>query len=74
MILKHHPVGRPDYQELVTVNGLVAPRFPIRPGEAQFWMMGNIGADRFQRVKIEAMLILPNRPRRIFPAAADPDG
>jgi len=55
VLFKHRPVGRPDYQELVTVNGLVAPRFPIRPGEAQFWMMGNIGADRFLRVKIEGM-------------------
>jgi len=55
ILFKHRPVGRPDYQELVTVNGLVAPRFPIRPGEAQFWMMGNIGADRFLRVKIDGM-------------------
>jgi FtsP/CotA-like multicopper oxidase with cupredoxin domain len=54
-LLKHHPIGRADYQELVTVNGLVAPTIPIRPGEAQFWQIGNIGADRFLRVKIEGM-------------------
>jgi suppressor of ftsI len=55
ILFKHHPIGRPDYQEVVTVNGAVAPTIPIRPGEAQFWMMGNIGADRFLRVKIDGM-------------------
>jgi FtsP/CotA-like multicopper oxidase with cupredoxin domain len=55
VLFKHHPIGRPDYQELVTVNGTVAPTIAIRPGEAQFWMMGNIGADRFLTVKIDGM-------------------
>jgi suppressor of ftsI len=55
LLLKHHPVGRADYQELVTVNGIVAPVIPIRPGEAQFWQIGNIGADRFLRMKIDGM-------------------
>jgi suppressor of ftsI len=53
LLLKHHPIGRADYHELVTVNGLVAPTIPVRPGEAQFWQIGNIGADRFLRVKID---------------------
>jgi FtsP/CotA-like multicopper oxidase with cupredoxin domain len=55
ILFKHHPIGRADYEELVTVNGTVAPAYPIRPGEAQFWQMGNIGADRFLRVKVEGM-------------------
>jgi FtsP/CotA-like multicopper oxidase with cupredoxin domain len=55
LLLKHHPIGRADYEELVTVNGIVAPRIPIRPGEAQLWHVGNIGADRFLRVKIDGM-------------------
>ena len=55
LLFKHHPIGRADYEELVTVNGTVAPTYPIRPGEAQFWQMGNIGADRFLRVKVEGM-------------------
>jgi suppressor of ftsI len=55
ILFKHHPIGRADYEELVTVNGTVAPKYPIRPGEAQFWQMGNIGADRFLRVKVEGM-------------------
>jgi len=55
ILIKHHPIGRADYQELVTVNGMVTPDIPIRPGEAQFWQVGNIGADRFLRLKIEGM-------------------
>jgi FtsP/CotA-like multicopper oxidase with cupredoxin domain len=55
LLLKHHPIGRADYEELVTVNGVVAPTIPIHPGEAQFWQIGNIGADRFLRLKIEGM-------------------
>jgi suppressor of ftsI len=55
ILFKHRPIGRADYEELVTVNGTVAPSYPIRPGEAQFWQMGNIGADRFLRVKVEGM-------------------
>jgi FtsP/CotA-like multicopper oxidase with cupredoxin domain len=39
----------------VTVNGVVTPTIPIRPGEAQFWQIGNIGADRFLRLKIDGM-------------------
>src|SRR5439155_20855268 len=55
LLLKHHPIGRADYEELVTVNGVVTPTIPIRPGEAQFWQIGNIGADRFLRLKIDGM-------------------
>jgi FtsP/CotA-like multicopper oxidase with cupredoxin domain len=55
LLLKHHPIGRPDYDELVTVNGSVAPTILIQPGEAQFWQIGNIGADRFLRLRIDGM-------------------
>jgi suppressor of ftsI len=55
LLLKHHPIGRADYEELVTVNGTVTPTIPIRPGEAQFWQVGNIGADRFLHLKIDGM-------------------
>ena len=55
LLLKHHPIGRADYEELVTVNGIVTPTIPIRPGEAQFWQIGNIGADRFLRIRIDGM-------------------
>lgn len=55
LLFKHHPIGRTDYEELVTVNGTLTPTIPIRPGEAQFWQIGNIGADRFLRLKIDGM-------------------
>ena len=54
-LLKHHPIGRADYDELVTVNGMVDPDIPIRPGEAQFWELANIGADRFLKVAVDGM-------------------
>jgi suppressor of ftsI len=54
-LFKHHPIGRADYQELVTVNGMVEPDIPIRPGEPQFWELANIGADRFLKVAVDGM-------------------
>jgi FtsP/CotA-like multicopper oxidase with cupredoxin domain len=42
-LLKHHPIGRADYEELVMVNGSIAPSIPIRPGR------GAILADRQYR-------------------------
>ncbi|MEM7176127.1 MAG: multicopper oxidase family protein [Pseudomonadota bacterium] len=35
------------------INGLVNPSIPIRPGEIQFWRVGNIGADIFYDLEIE---------------------
>jgi FtsP/CotA-like multicopper oxidase with cupredoxin domain len=55
ILFKQHPIGRSGDQELVTVNGVVAPTLSIRPGEAQFWEMGNIGADQFMMVKVDGM-------------------
>ncbi len=54
-LFKHHPIGRADYEELVTVNGVVAPDIPIRPGEPQLWQLANIGADRFLKVAVEGV-------------------
>jgi suppressor of ftsI len=55
ILFKHRPIGRADYQELVTANGTVMPTIPIRPGEAQFWEMGHIGADCFLGAQVERM-------------------
>ena len=55
LLLKHLPDPRPDWQELVTLNGVVAPTIPIRPGEAQYWRIGNIGADLFLKLTIEGL-------------------
>jgi len=55
LLLKHRPDPRPDWQELVTINGVVAPTIPIRPGEAQYWRLGNIGADLFLKLTIAGL-------------------
>ena len=34
---------------------MVAPTIPIRPGEAQYWRIGNIGADLFLKLTIEGL-------------------
>ncbi|MEM7320522.1 MAG: multicopper oxidase family protein, partial [Pseudomonadota bacterium] len=36
-----------------TLNGLINPTIPIRPGEIQLWRVGNIGADIFYDLEIE---------------------
>lgn len=36
-----------------TVNGMVNPTLKIRPGETQFWRIGNIGADIYYRLKLD---------------------
>ena len=40
MLLKHIPHPRADWEELVTLNGQLAPSIAIRPGETQFWRSG----------------------------------
>jgi suppressor of ftsI len=53
MLLKHIPHPQADWEELVTLNGQLAPTIAIRPGETQFWRIGNIGADLFLRLKVD---------------------
>src|SRR5262249_40103190 len=36
MLLKHVPDPTQSHQQIVTLNGLVAPTIPIRPGEVQY--------------------------------------
>jgi len=36
-----------------TVNGMVNPTLKIRPGETQFWRIGNVGADIYYRLKLD---------------------
>ena len=57
LLLKHHPDPRADWEELVTLNGMVAPLIWIRPGELQYWRIGNIGADLFLKLKLEGMAL-----------------
>jgi suppressor of ftsI len=53
MLLKHIPHPTADWQELVTLNGQLEPTIPIRPGETQFWRIGNVGADLFLKVRVD---------------------
>ncbi|MEH2463301.1 multicopper oxidase family protein [Nostoc sp.] len=36
-----------------TLNGLVNPNITIKPGEVQFWRIGNIGADNYINLSLE---------------------
>jgi FtsP/CotA-like multicopper oxidase with cupredoxin domain len=53
LLVKHIP--RPDKSEVVSINGQINPSISIRPGEAQFWRIGNIGADSFLDLQISGM-------------------
>jgi len=41
--------------EILSLNGQVDPQVQIRPGEMQFWRIGNIGAEAFLKFRIEGM-------------------
>jgi suppressor of ftsI len=53
LLLKHIP--QTDHSEVVSVNGQIDPAIVIRPGEVQFWRIGNIGADLFYKLHIPGM-------------------
>jgi suppressor of ftsI len=36
-----------------TLNGLINPTIKIRPGETQFWRIGNIGSQAYYRLQLE---------------------
>jgi suppressor of ftsI len=36
-----------------TLNGLINPTMRIRPGETQFWRIGNVGANAYYRLQLE---------------------
>src|SRR5467141_2625994 len=51
-LFKHAELGE---TEIISINGQVDPVVPIRPGEMQFWRIGNIGATAFLKLRIEGM-------------------
>lgn len=57
MLLKHIPHPTIAHQEIVTLNGLIAPTIAIQPGEIQYWRIGNIGANLFLKLKLEGMAL-----------------
>jgi suppressor of ftsI len=74
LLLKHLPDPRPDWQELVTVNGVVAPTIPIHPGEVQYWRIANIGADLFLKLTIGGMPLYVVATDGHYLPASDQDG
>jgi FtsP/CotA-like multicopper oxidase with cupredoxin domain len=52
LLIKHAELGE---NEIISINGQVEPRVEIRPGEMQFWRIGNIGAEMFLNFGIEGM-------------------
>lgn len=55
-----------------TLNGQVNPTIKIRPGETQFWRIGNVGADIYYRIKLDGHTLYElgrdgNRHTRIVP-------
>ena len=52
LLFKHAELGE---NEIVSINGQVDPAVPIRPGEMQFWRIGNIGAEAFLKFRVEGM-------------------
>jgi len=55
-----------------TVNGQLNPIIKIRPGETQFWRIGNVGADIYYRIKLDGHILYElardgNRHTRLVP-------
>jgi suppressor of ftsI len=71
LLLKHAKVGEDN--ELISINGQVQPIIDMRPGEAQFWRIGNIGAEMFIKLRIDGVRLYAlatdghplSRPRRV---------
>ena len=49
-----YPPTTPTWEHTFTVNGVLMPVFMIRPGETQFWQLGNLGANTYLRLQVEA--------------------
>jgi len=52
-LLKHVEVGEDN--EIASINGQVDPVIDMRPGEVQFWRIGNIGAEMFIKFRVEGV-------------------
>jgi FtsP/CotA-like multicopper oxidase with cupredoxin domain len=53
LLLKHAEVG--EGNEIISINGQVEPIVEMRPGEPQFWRIGNIGAEMFFKLRVEGV-------------------
>jgi suppressor of ftsI len=48
-----YPPTTPTWEHTFTVNGELKPVFTARPGETQFWQVGNLGANTYFLVEVE---------------------
>ncbi|MEH2339870.1 MAG: multicopper oxidase family protein [Nostoc sp.] len=46
-------IDPPNTYACYTLNGLVNPNITIKPGEVQFWRIGNIGADNYINLSLQ---------------------
>ena len=53
LFIKHAELG--EENEIISINGQVNPVVQLRPGEMQFWRIGNIGAELFIKLRVEGM-------------------
>jgi suppressor of ftsI len=53
LLLKHAEVA--DDNEIISVNGQIEPIVEMRPGEVQFWRIGNIGAEMFIKFRVDGV-------------------
>jgi suppressor of ftsI len=51
--LKHVELG--EGNEIISINGQVEPMVAMAPGETQFWRVGNIGATRFIKIRVDGV-------------------
>jgi suppressor of ftsI len=52
-LIKHQEIG--EGNEIISINGQLNPAVQVRPGEMQFWRIGNIGATLFVKFRIDGM-------------------
>jgi len=71
LLLKHVELG--EGNEIISINGQLRPMVPIRPGEMQFWRIGNIGATLFIKFHVPGVQLYVvatdghplSRPRKV---------
>lgn len=52
-LIKNQEIG--EGNEVISINGQLNPNAQLRPGEMQFWRIGNISATLFVKFRIEGM-------------------
>ena len=61
---KLNDVPKPVNGTIKTINGQVAPRIDIQPGETQLWRLSDQTANTYFRLRLDGPDLYPGRPRR----------